>query len=295
MQKRPIAERAARLIERDGFASVRTGDLHAFFDVIAEKHGRLYVIKFMENIDALAPAEAEALKKFGDFFDGTALVVGRKCKGESIRSGTAFTRHGVACVSIDAMEEALYGRMPRRARRFIADDLEINGSELQRLRRLYGLSLRELGDRVGLSKDSIHRYESGSESITRGSMARLEEFFVQGLERPREEAGQTHARYGAFLNTDMKSMRLDRDPFSSVVKGRSRYEIGREANYRTMRKWAGLYMAINEMLGDLPFFVSAKKRPRRSIRGVPVLSRSEMERAEGERELQDLIYENADY
>lgn len=295
MRRRSLVESSTRLVEREGYASVRADELRSFFDMIVEKHGSLYIIKFMENIDALAPAEATALGKLGAFLDGSVLVVGDRCRTGRLRHSTAFTRHGVTCISGESLEEALHGRIRKRAARFVSDRSEIDGHELQRLRRLYGLSMRRLAEHVGISKDSILRYESRSGSVTPENLKKLEGFFGSGLDRGLQAGAAMPARYSAFMNTGMKAARLDMDPFATVIKGRARYETGREANYRTMRKWAVLYRALNDLLGDYQFFVTAKKRRGSAIEGVPLIAREELEAACGEEGLRELIYENSKY
>ncbi len=295
MRRKSLTRHGAKLVEREGYASVRAGDLRSFFDVIAEKRSSLYIIKFMENIDALAPMEAAALRNLGAFLEGTALVVGDRCTAGSLRDGTAFMRHGIACISGGSLEGTLHGLTAKRAMRFFSERSAINGQELQRLRKLYGLSMRELAEQACVSKDSIFRYESLREGITPTNLKKLENFFESRLGRAPSARESGSARYGAFMNTGMKAVKLDMDPFTSAIKGRERYEAGREANYRTMKKWATLYKALNEVLGDYPFFVTKQKGHRRAIDGVPIIPKEELESAHEEEGLLNLIYENAKY
>ena len=296
MRRQALLEKGRKLLDREGYASVNASSLRSFFDVIAEKQGMLYVMKFIDNIDSLSGWEAAALLKLSYLFGGRTIVVGAEYKGRRIRQRTRFIRHGIACVSHSSLESVLHGEEIPETRPFIGQKIEIDCERLRQLRALYGISMRRLAELAGVSKDSICRYESGEEGITERNLSRLEGFFSQGLLRiPASSQHSGRIRYGRFLNTKLRGIALNRDPFIAVANGSSRYEAGREADPRTMRKWAIVYRSMNELFGDYPFFVVAQGRGNKTVDGVPLIESACLANVTDEYALRSLIAESARY
>jgi putative transcriptional regulator len=296
MRRQALLEKGRKLLDREGYASVNASSLRSFFDVIAEKQGMLYVMKFIDNIDSLSGWEAAALLKLSYLFGGRTIVVGAEYKGRRIRQRTRFIRHGIACVSHSSLESVLHGEEIPETRPFIGQKIEIDCERLRQLRALYGISMRRLAELAGVSKDSICRYESGREDITERNLSRLEGFFSQELLRiPASSQHSGRIRYGRFLNTKLRGIALNRDPFIAVANGSSRYEAGREADPRTMRKWAIVYRSMNELFGDYPFFVVAQGRGNKTVDGVPLIESACLANVTDEYALRSLIAESARY
>ena len=297
MRRQALLEKGRKLLDREGYASVNASSLRSFFDVIAEKQGMLYVMKFIDNIDSLSGWEAAALLKLSYLFGGRAIVVGAEYKGRRIRQRTRFIRHGIACVSHSSLESVLHGEEIPETKPFIGQNIGIDCERLRQLRALYGISMRRLAGLTGVSKDSICRYESGREDITERNLSRLEGFFSQDLHHIPVSSSQRsdRIRYGRFLNTKLRGIALNRDPFIAVANGSSRYEAGREADPRTMRKWASVYRSMNEVFGDYPFFAVAHGQGNKTVDGVPLIESTCLANVTDEHTLRSLIAESARY
>jgi len=288
MQKETV-DKQLRLLEQNGFANLSATKFRSFFDIIALKKGRVLLLKLVDNIDSVSSEQAIALKKLGAFFNGEAFVIGKNRKGRQISDDVRLQRHGVSCISYDTLELVLNNTHIKMAERFVGTKCTIDGTALRRLRRLSGLSMRGLGSLVGLSKDSIYRYENNAQGITEANLAKLEKFFSTPLSIL-EESGEASQRYCKFMDFDgMSMLQLNKDPFELLAKGNSRYEVGRTANGRTMSKWAELYLTINKIFGDYPFFASRGRRGSCSINGVPIIGMEELKKAETEEDLIELV------
>jgi len=278
-----------KLLEQNGFATLSATNFRSFFDTIAAKKGRVLVLKFIDDIDAVSADHARALKKLSSFLDGETFVIGKKRKGKQIADNLKLQRHGVSCITYDTLELVLGNVHIKKVERFIGARCVVDGTTLRKLRKLSGLSTRKLGSTVGLSKDSIYRYENNMQAITKANLAKLESFFATPLSSP-EENESVSQRYCRFMDFDGVSMlQLSKDPFEILAKGNSRYEIGRTANERTMSKWAGLYLALNQMFGDYPFFITKNKRGKNSLNGVPIISKEELNNTTTEGSLLELV------
>ena len=280
-------------MERIGFSVAYAGNLRSCFDVIAEKKGRILILKFVRNIDAIEGSSAAALKKLSAFFDGEAMVVGSIRKGSRLEEGVRFSRHGVPCVSASSLEYVAGGGRLATAEKFVKARCKIDGSVLRRLRKISGLSMRALARASGVSKDSIYRYESGSPHAKADNLRVLEDFFGEQLSEkadtpPPGPAAPPYRRINGRLDVGFISMHSA--PFAMVGKGRFRYEASVQANGRTMRKMAALYGRLSDVLGDdYSFFITAERDPRHRIHGIPALKKSELERTCNEEELIALI------
>jgi len=288
MQKEPTYNRL-KILEQNGFATLSATNFRSFFDTIAVKKGRVLVLKFIDDIDAVSAGHARALKKLGSFFDGETFVIGKKRKGRQMADNLKLQRHGVPCITYNTLELVLENAYIKKVERFIGAKCAIDGAALRKLRKLSGLSIRKLSSIAGLSKESIYRYESNMQAITKSNLIKLERFFATPLSCS-EENENVLQKYRRFMDFDSISMlRLSKDPFEILAKGNSRYEVGRTANERTMSKWAELYLALNQMFEDYPFFITKSKRGRSSLNGIPIISKEDLDSITTESGLLELI------
>lgn len=279
-------------MDRYGFSEAVAKDFRSCFDIVSSRNGRITFVKVVENIDSLTMEDARALDKLGDFFDANRFIVFRSYKGRVSPKGTSFTRHGMECVSERDFESVLNGTELKHAERFTGAKYRVDAAKLRELRRIYNISIRKLSESVGVSKDSIHRYEKGDAYATGESLKRLEKFFNVKLSygpttgsASRTERRE-HVRPGPMF---VKRVTVGSPPFSVLAKGGFRYEIGPSSDTRTMKKLAAFYRRAEGVLDhDYMFFISGSQR-RGSIDGTPVLSRAELSRIEDEGSLIELI------
>ncbi len=296
MYKRRKMREVLRLVEDNSFSTVGADTFHTCFDIMAQKDGKRIMIKFEKNIDGLQKSDANALRMLEAFLDSQALVIGKNYKGQRLEDGMIFKRYGIECISENTLEYLMDGRNLNDAKKFQKDVKKIDGLALKRLRKLVNSSMRELADAVGISKDSIYRYENGKEDITGETLTKLENFFEGRLSCqrdyvPREKQYyQTEARLAGT-----KLLLFETDPFSIILKGLSVYEAGREANSRTMEKWTRFYKDINEAFGDYPFFLSFKPLKKTNRNGIPIVTMKELEKAGIESNLMEFILERGNY
>lgn len=296
MYKSRKMKQVLRLVEDNSFSTVEAYNFRTCFDIMAQKDGRRIMIKFEKNIDGLQKSDAKALHMLETFLDSQALVIGKNYKGKKLDDGTIFKRYGIGCVSENTLEYLMEGRNLNNAKRFRKDVKTIDGLALRRLRKLVDSSMRELGEAVGISKDSIYRYEKGKEDITAENLSKLEDFFRSRLSYQNDSA-HYEKQYG-YPKAKLAGTQLllfETDPFTIILKGLSIYEAGREANSRTMEKWADFYKDINKVFGDYPFFLSSKPLKKVNRNGIPVVTVKELKMVSSESRLMELILERGNY
>jgi predicted transcriptional regulator len=292
MDREELLMKYSRLLERYGFSETYAYNMRSSFDIISRKRDRIMILKLVDNIDSLGEGEASSLRKLGGFFDADVFVVFNKYKGKGTGKDLVFTRHGVDCISNSTFESVLNGKRPPKAQRFIGAKFKIDASELKRLRTLQNMSMKSLSTIVKVSKDSIYRYEKGEAFAKGPALKKLEAFFKTNvIEVPENTTAQpiSYKYHKINESLDIDFINVGASPFHMLGKRHSRYEIGIEADSRTMKKMADFYKSFSSVLDeDYQFFI-AHKTIRERIYGIPVLTKEELSRIKEEKELIDAI------
>ena len=283
-------ELCEKLMERAGFSCVSVSNFHAPFDIIAEKKGRVIIIKSVSNIDSVTPEDGMALANLSNFFDAEAYVVGETYKNTKMEERKVFTRHGLSCISDDTVEVMLYNGSFKCARKFFSENVEINGSELKRLRKLSGMSMRQLSKNSGVSVDSIYRYEHGFTSASPENLAKLESALSSKLEVAHHLAGS--AKSTLQENGSISIFDIGREPFNKGFKEKNRFEFAELADMRTLKKWSEFYARFNEIFDDVQFIMTDDTH-RENIFGIPTIKKSDIYTINDEQELYDIAAERS--
>ncbi|MEM0154513.1 MAG: helix-turn-helix domain-containing protein [Methanothrix sp.] len=281
-------ELCEKLIERAGFSCVSVSNFHAPFDIIAEKNGRIVIMKTVNNIDSITPEDGRSLGKLSSFFDAEAYVIGKTYKNTKIEESKVFTRHGISCISTDTVEVMLYNGNFKQARKFFSEKVEINGPELKRLRKLSGMSMRQLSRSSGVSVDSIYRYEHGFTSASPENLEKLESALSSKL-------GVTY-HMGSTPKPNPVSgisiFEINKEPFNKGFKEKNRFEFAELADLRTLKKWSEFYSKFNEVFDDIQFIMTNTEL-RNNIFGIPTIKKSEIYSISDEQELYDIAAERS--
>ncbi len=296
MYKSRKMKEVLRLVEDNSFSTVEAYKFHTCFDIMAQKDGKRIIIKFEKNIDGLQKSDANALHMLETFLDSQALVIGKNYKGKKLEDGTIFKRYGIGCISESTLEYLMEGRDLNNAKRFKKNVKTIDGLALRRLRKLVDSSMHELSEAVGISKDSIYRYEKGREDITTENLSKLEDFFKSRLSYRKDSVHrEKQCEFPGARLAGTQLLLFETDPFTLILKGLSIYEAGREANFRTMEKWADFYKDINKAFGDYPFFLGSNRLKKTNRNGIPVVTMKELETVGAESKLMELVLERGNY
>ena len=281
----------SKVLEARGFSHISVGNMHSCFDIIAEKKGSKFLIKAVADIDSLSKSDAEDLLKLAGFFNAHAYAVGSRRKGLPFPKGIGFMRYGVTCIGSSDLESALDGSGITISKKFSGVSISISGPELKYLRRLAGVSIRELSSIVDISKESIERYESGSGKAHSANLKKLEGFFGGKLsETP--STSQADFRYAGADGIRFSS--VGNAPFDAIARKRFRYEAKeKSASIHTLYKVASFYSRITEAFDeDHPFFIVSKGRPGSKLKGIPVLTKERLKKMIDEEELLNAITKN---
>ncbi len=149
-----------RLLVDSGYALVDYSDVKSCVDFVA-RGDRSLVIWVLHNVDSATAESARELEHIAALLNAVPLIVGCRTKRSPLAPGVLYRRHGIAVMSPETLGMFLRGELPFveefKGRRFVYLDPD----RLRAARERLGLSMYALAQLVGVTKDSIYRYERG--------------------------------------------------------------------------------------------------------------------------------------
>jgi putative transcriptional regulator len=154
------------------------------FDVVARRDRDLILVKILGNIDAFDRATGVAMRRLGEFLEGTPLVIGLRTRDKGLEPGVMYLRHGVPVLSPDTAYNLFIEEVQPLI--YAAPGglyVNIDGEVLEDEREKRDWSLGRLADELGVSRRTVSKYEDGMDASI--DVARqLEELFGGDLTSP---------------------------------------------------------------------------------------------------------------
>lgn len=282
-----LAGKVLSRLEQAGYELSEFLHTNSCFDMIARKGNLTIAIKVLSNIDSLRHEQAEELKKLSKLFGINAIVVGEKSKAFKLKKGVVYERYGIPVLSLGSFEELLHNRIPFVKYFKGKNIVEIYSEKLKEKRMLKGLSLQDLANEVGLTKESLHRYEH-SATTSLNSARKLEKFLncnlIKGanlLERRIVKEfveDEVHDELlGKVHDLGVRIATFNHAPFCAVgsVKEELLIETGRDKK-ELMRKVPEL-KKTHSAFDSTPVLFSKEEFKARRIDDVAVVSEEEIE------------------
>lgn len=158
--KQQLLGEVVGLLKGSGFSVSDCQGSRSCFDVLARRGKLLLVIKVLNNIEGLNWNTVHELKKISTLTGGIPLVVGNRLKSSRLMDGMLYERYGIHVFNAATMREVLSDSMP------VAHSIRgnycanINSGMLRKLRSGLDLTQDELARELGVSKQSVYRYEN---------------------------------------------------------------------------------------------------------------------------------------
>ncbi len=161
-----IIQRVLEIFEDAGFLISDCSSSRSCFDILARRDQILLLIKVLSNIEGLTKKNSIELRRVASITSGIPLVVGERMKFNRILDGVIYERYGLHVINPETLRDIAHNKMPLIYSVRGNYCVRINSKLLTRLRKQLGMTQEELASEVGISKQSIHRYEnSGRISI----------------------------------------------------------------------------------------------------------------------------------
>ncbi|MEW6295693.1 MAG: helix-turn-helix domain-containing protein [Candidatus Diapherotrites archaeon] len=276
-----------------GFTVNSFFDYNSCFDLIAKRNNFTLIVKVYSNIDAVRPEQALELLKLGKTFNAMALVIGEKTRLGELKKGEIYERHSIPVMSFNTFSSVLDSFAPS-VRHFKGKTIvELDYNKLREGRAKEDLSLEELARKVGITKESLYRFEHGH-STSIGTARKLEKalgvdlvleknlldsFFQDQLERekrmpfdsmPKDESiEKIH-----YLGLDV--FELQHSPFRAVGSKKEFLLIDKGKEKQELKKKA-LVLEKAKAVFDSHSLIITKKYKIERISGTPVIQEEELD------------------
>lgn len=129
------------------------------FDIIAKKKNSKFLIKILKNIDSLSVEQSSALLKISNLLNATPILIGSRTRNYSMENGVVYERYGIKSITPNTFERYLGGAPPMVYSGRGGFFVNIDGTELRKVREELNISIGELADFANVSRKTIYKYE----------------------------------------------------------------------------------------------------------------------------------------
>jgi putative transcriptional regulator len=205
--------KAVSMLENAGFHVSDCSKVRSCFDLLARRGDDLLLIKVLGNIEGVTYRLAAELRSAAHSLSGTPLIIGDHMKTASLAPGIIYTRYDVHVVNMESFSEMLGQKIPLIYSVRGNYCVRINCDLLSHIRKKESLTQEQLAEKLGVSKQSIHRYES-SGRISLEIAERLVDLLKEDLMLP-----------GKALAPDQSPIDEDVSSFLTNLKKAARQEF----------------------------------------------------------------------
>jgi len=159
--KEGIIRKVSKILREANFEVAECLGIHSAFDIIAKNENSLLIVKILSNIEALNSKNASDLKRVADVISGSPIVIGNHMKGKKLLNGVVYFRYGISVVNLNTFKNIILKKKFPKIHAVRGDYcVRINPHILSNLRKKFKITQEELARELGISKQSVYRYES---------------------------------------------------------------------------------------------------------------------------------------
>jgi len=160
MNKAGLVGAVSGAFREGGFLVCECSGTHSCFDVLARRGGDIFLVKVLSNIEGLTSRNSLELTRVASLLSATPLVVGDRMKSHRLEDGVLYDRYGISVVNPQTFNGLLSDAPPSRYAIRGNYCARINPRVLSRIRQMHSLTQAQLAELLGVSKQSVYRYES---------------------------------------------------------------------------------------------------------------------------------------
>jgi len=310
MHSKPqLAGEVRHIFERGSFEFIECAGGFCF-DFVAKKKTLTLLLKLLFNIDSLTPEIAGDMKALAGSLSTSPLVVGKKTRSREMEDGVVYERYGINSITPNTLEDALVHHiLPSIISARGGYYVEIDGEKLREMRIKKAISLGELSDKAGVTRRMMCKYEQENASPALSTAIKLgehldEEFitcvniFSMPVVEENSELEMFSSVYKKAVFSKLSSVGMEvhpakRAPFDAVALApeEKKAMLGR-AEEKALSSGAEEVTFLKQMLELIlmdAFFVFNDCCREKSIEGVPVLIKKEIDKIRSTEELLELI------
>ncbi|MEM3399804.1 MAG: helix-turn-helix domain-containing protein [Candidatus Micrarchaeia archaeon] len=282
-------------LSEHGFYHFQCSAVRGCFDIVARRENATLLLKVLYNIDGFTNRQAKDMCAIASLISAYGMLIGERSKEFMLKDGVLYERYGVPTANLNTFVDILSENLPR-VMKFKKSLVCINGEKISAWRKRNKISLSELSDLTGISKDTIFRYEHSLTYATLENVNKIEKIIQENIRKPvglcvpEKEFSTNSERLLASLG--FQTISTNSAPFDAFAKKGEIVAIGKDADMRTQMKRVGIYTGISRVLNLLSCFM-LKSDKRKEIGGVAVVSRSELREIGSAKEFLKLVKERS--
>jgi putative transcriptional regulator len=180
MLKDNLVESVESLLQESGFRTVCTKGSHSSFDVLGKREETLFLVKVLANVEGLSRESILELKEVAAILGGLPIVVSQRMKSSELADDIVYDRYGVWVSNVQTLMRMVNYSPPKIHSKRGTYCVQVDPQTLTSARQRLGLTQESLARQLGVSKQSIYRYES-SGSMSLEVFKRMKHFFKEDV------------------------------------------------------------------------------------------------------------------
>ncbi len=302
MMRPSLVEQVFSLLREHGFTYQSFVDSNSSFDIIARQQNIVLILKVLANIDSLRAEHARDLQKLTHVFNAHALIIGEKTKVFELQRDVLYERYGIPVLSAEGFQSLLQQRMPVQRSFKGKNIVELDVNTLRKEREARALTLKELSEQVGVSLESLHRYEHGSpaqldvaeklESILHAKLIRginVFEHHYPLVERAEENPLSINA-LDQLRELGLKLSVFERAPLTAAAEDEHRLLISHiEDTHHAAKK--AMQLEKTQHVVKQPGIIVTRSRKNLHVNNVPILREEEISTFSNVKDMMKMVNE----
>lgn len=306
-----VALEVEKTLLKFGYQVAIYSNMKSCFDIAARQKKSLLLIKVLGNVDSLRENQSNELKKLASVIQDSTepVIVGVRTKDNMLEDNTIYERYEIPTINLTTFKSILEnGSIPSRFSFCGRVYSEINSKKLTQQRAKKGYSMQELGDIIGISKESVYRYESGRQMVSDSVLEKLEktldsflqsdfELFSDEKERQKisfkhfekNENNEKNEAAQTLSNMGFNVMHLKKAPFDAYAQCKTSLIFSEAEKRPAMTRKSKIMRTSADFFESNAMFISNCKN--QSVGGIAVINKEELSDIKKIRELIKLIKE----
>jgi putative transcriptional regulator len=281
-------------LERAGFECFVPLERRSPFDVAARADSQFFLVKILSNIDSLRESQAHDLLALAQSLGATPLIIGEKSKTYDLQDGTVYERYGVQTVTLNTFSKLLL-KKEKPATRYYKGRIvaSIDASKLE------GDPSR-IASALGVTREALYHYKRESRmEITKARKIEklLDVTLVKDIDLALPREALPPERLAGYLRR-MGELGFEVFPvhrgFDALARERRESLLtDAESSLAYARRKVGFLKSAGSFFESHPTLITEKRQALESLKGVPIIKRSELESAESAHDVLDLVKKRA--
>jgi len=129
------------------------------YTLVTEINRERMLIRIAQNAEDVSGSSIKDLKLLSSYTNVTSLCITSTVRGEILRRGVVYTRDNIAFISLSTFTDLVDGKPPMFRLNHGSITAAVDGKKLRQRREEAGISLGALAKELGVSRETVYRYE----------------------------------------------------------------------------------------------------------------------------------------